>query len=72
MKPVQVPRFMSIGTTVVELREFKEKKMKNRKRKQYFSEIFHAQFCFGMFYLVKSSEVELTLKLKTRTEFPNV
>ena len=29
MKPVQIPRFMSIGTTVIELREFKEKKTKN-------------------------------------------
>ena len=45
MKPVQLPSFMSIGTTVIELREFKEKKKKknmdkmgnifssNRKRK---------------------------------------
>ena len=29
MKPVQMPSFMSIGTTVIELREFKEKKKKN-------------------------------------------
>ena len=29
MKPVQIPSFMSIGTTVIELREFKEKKKKN-------------------------------------------
>ena len=28
MKPVQIPSFMSIGTTVIELREFKEKKKK--------------------------------------------
>ena len=55
---------MSIGTTVIELREFKEKKKKNNnmdkmeknmfssnwKRKWYFSEIFHTQFCFDMFY----------------------
>ena len=27
---------------------------------------------FDMFYAVKSSEVKLILKLKTRTEFPNV
>ena len=26
MKSVQIPSFMSIGTTVIELREFKEKK----------------------------------------------
>ena len=29
MKPVQIPSFMSIGTTVIELREFKEKKKNN-------------------------------------------
>ena len=28
MKPVQIPSFMSIGTTGIELREFKEKKKK--------------------------------------------
>ena len=76
MKPVQVPSFMSIGTTVIEFREFKEKKKKkknnidmdklgknssNMERKWYFSEIFHTQYCFDMFYAVKSSEVELTL-----------
>ena len=32
MKPVQVPSFMSIGTTVIELREFKEKKKKKKKK----------------------------------------
>ena len=26
MKPVQIPSFVSIGTTVIELREFEEKK----------------------------------------------
>ena len=30
------------------------------KRKWYFSEIFHTQFCFDIFYAVKPSEVELT------------
>ena len=76
MKSVQVPSFMSIGTTDIELREFKEKKKKNNmdkmgkiikfmfssnmKRKWYFSEIFHTQFCFDIFYAVKSSKVELT------------
>ena len=40
------------------------------KRKWYFSEIFHTQYCFDMCYAVKSSEVDL--KLKTKTEFPNV
>ena len=30
MKPVQIPSFMSIGTTVIELCEFKEKKKKKK------------------------------------------
>ena len=32
MKPVLIPSFMSIGTTVIELREFKEKKKKKKKK----------------------------------------
>ena len=76
MKLVEIPSFMSIGTTDIELREFKEKKKKNNmdkmgkikkfmfssnmKRKWYFSEIFHTQFCLDIFYAVKSSKVELT------------
>ena len=53
MKLVQIPSFMSIVTTDIELREFKEKKnnmdkmgkiikfmfRSNKKRKWYFSEI---------------------------------
>ena len=31
MKPVQIPSFMAIGTTVIELRKFKEKKKKKKK-----------------------------------------
>ena len=30
MKPVLIQRFMSIGTMVIELREFKEKKKKKK------------------------------------------
>ena len=74
MKLVQIPSFMSIGTTDIELREFKEKKKNNNmdkmgknnmfssnmNRKWYFSEIFHTQFCFDIFCAVKSSKVELT------------
>ena len=76
MKLVQIPSFMSIGTTHIELCEFKEKKKKkkmdkmgkiikfmfssNKKRKWYFSEIFRTQFCFDIFYAVKSSKVKLT------------
>ena len=68
MQPVQIPSFMAIGTMVIELREFKEKKKRRRKtmhgqngknmfssnwkRKWYLSEIFHTQFCFDMFYTV--------------------
>ena len=73
---------MSIGITVVELREFKENKKKNNNMDKmgkivlaligrgssilvkYFIHSF-----FDMFYALKSSEVELTVKLKTRTEF---
>ena len=32
----------------------------NMKRKWYYSEIFHTQFCFDMFYTIKSPEVEIT------------
>ena len=32
MKPVQIPSFMSIGTTIIELCEFKEKKKKKKKK----------------------------------------
>ena len=54
---------MSIGTTVIELREFKKKKKKNMEKiclaligrgsgilVKY--NIFHTQFCFDMFYTV--------------------
>ena len=34
MKPVQIPSFMAIGTTVIELHEFKEKKKKKKKKKK--------------------------------------
>ena len=49
MKPVQIPSSMSIGTTVIELREFKEKKNNMGKilflaligrGSKYFSEMF--------------------------------
>ena len=63
MKPVQLPSFMSIGTMVIELREFKKKKKKdtmwklfNLKQKWYLSEIFGTQFGFDM-----SSAVEVKL-----------
>ena len=58
-------KFYVYCTTVIELREFKEKKKKNNmdklgknmfssnwKRKWYFSEIFHTQFCFDKFSTV--------------------
>ena len=35
MKPVQIPSFMSIGTMVIELREFKRKKKKKKKKKTW-------------------------------------
>ena len=73
---------MSIGTTDIELREFKEKKKKtmdkmgkiifssNMNRKWYFSEIFHTQFCFDIFLCCKVIKSRIDLKLKVRTEFP--
>ena len=39
MKPVQIPSLMSIGTTVIELREFKEKKKKKKKKKKKMDKI---------------------------------
>ena len=67
MKPVQIPSFMSIGTMVIELREFKEKKKNNNMDKM--GKMFLALIGRGssilvkysdMFYAVKSSKVELT------------
>ena len=62
MIPVQIPSFMSIGTTVIELREFKEKKKKKKtpwtkfNGKNMFSSNWkrkwYTQFCFDMFYTV--------------------
>ena len=42
--------------------EYIKKNVNNiyKNMKWYFSEIFHVQFCFDMFYAVKSSEVEMT------------
>ena len=40
MKPVQIPSFMSIGTTVIELCEFKEKKKKKKKNMDKMGNIF--------------------------------
>ena len=53
MKPVQIPSFMSIGTTVIELREFKEKKKKKKKRTWTKWEIFLALIGRGSSILVK-------------------
>ena len=77
MKPIQIPRSMSIGTTGTELCEFKVKKKNNNNNmdklgkcysynmigrgSSFCSDIFHTQFCFYMFYAVKSSEMNLNL-----------
>ena len=77
---------MSIGTTDIELGEFKEKKKKNidriyrksvfssnMKRKWYFSETFHTQFCFDIFYALNLViRSRLDLRLKVRIEIFNV
>ena len=77
MKPVQIPSFMSIGTMVIELREFKKNgqnvktTVSSNLKKWYFSEIFCTQFCFDIIYC-KVIRSRIDLKLKVRTEFPNV
>ena len=62
MKPVQIPSFMSIGTTVIELREFKNNKKKNNNMDKMGkiclaligrgSGILLYTVCFDMFYTV--------------------
>ena len=77
MKPVQVPSFMSIGTTVIELREFKEKKKKNVDKMGKIclaltgrgSGILLKYFIHS-FILTCSIRSRIDLKLKVRTEFP--
>ena len=53
MKPVQIPSFMSIGTTVIELREFKEKKKKKKKNMDKMGKICLALIGRGSGILVK-------------------
>ena len=53
MKPVQIPRFMSIGTMVIELREFKEKKKKKKKNMDKMGKICLALIGRGSSILVK-------------------
>ena len=40
MKPVQIPSFMSIGTTVIEVREFKQKEREKKKNMDKMGKIF--------------------------------
>ena len=61
---MQIPSFMCIGSMVIELRKFNDKKKKNNMQKRFnldrrwsFSEIFGTQITF--------------MKLKARSEFPN-
>ena len=63
MKPVQILSFMSIGTTDVEFKEKKKtKKLGKIIRLAVICEIFHTQFCFAIFYAVKSSEIKTESK----------
>ena len=57
MKPLQLPSFTLIGTMVIELREFNDKKKKKKKK--------HDLCC----KIIKS---EIELKLKARSELPNL
>ena len=52
MKPAHIPSFMSIGTMVIELHEFKEKK-KKEKNMDKMGKIFLAQIERGSSILVK-------------------
>ena len=76
MKPFRIPSFMSIGTTVIELREFKEKKKMKKDEEQHGQRtkweksliggergilVKYTQFVMT-FYAIKSSEVKLTYK----------
>ena len=53
MKPVQIPSFMSIGTMVIELHEFKEKKKKKKKNMNKMGKICLALIGRGSGILVK-------------------
>ena len=53
MKCVQIPSFMSIGTTVIELREFKEKKKKKKNTMDKMGKICLALIGRGSGILVK-------------------
>ena len=69
MKPVQLPNFMSIGTTVIELRELNNENTHDKIQKVYLAIIetdsvnrvkYCTQFSFDMFYDLKSIKVKLT------------
>ena len=53
MKPVKIPSFMSIGTAVIELREFKKKKKKKKKNMDKMGKICLALIGRGNGILVK-------------------
>ena len=53
MKPVQIPSVMSIGITVIELREFKEKKKKKNNNMDKMGKICLALIGRGSGILVK-------------------
>ena len=75
MKPLQLPSFTLIGTMVIELREFNDKKKKKKNmdkmQKLFFvitwtkcgnlNVIFGTQIIFNMICAVKSLKVKLTL-----------
>ena len=84
MKPVQIPSFMSIGTMVIELREFKEKKKKNNNNNNNMdkmgkiclaligrgSGILVNYFIYSFVFTCFILYSHQKLKLKVRTEFP--
>ena len=52
MKPVQLPSFMSIGATAIELREFNNAKMKKYKMQKLYLAIIVADSVHCVKYLV--------------------
>ena len=48
MKPLQLPSFMLIGTMVIELCEFNDKKKKKKKKKKKHGQNAKTIFCYNL------------------------
>ena len=73
-KPVQIPNFMCGGTTVIELREFNDKKKKKKRttytkcRNYILPKKWKFEICATLITCVFIKS-QVDLKLKTRSEF---